>query len=99
MPKEVYETLDGTTTGIADGAGAWAAIDTAKDPYFTFAIDGTFDGGTVTLEIESNGGTLLDTSYVFIAPGMYNVELRGDQVRADVRGTGGSPALTAWLMK
>lgn len=65
---------------------------------WTFFVDGTFSGTTVTFEISPDGGTtwFTPTNGTFTAKAAANFEFRATHVRASTSGGTGS-GLNAWL--
>ncbi len=65
----------------------------------TFMVEGTFGGGTVTLQVEGPNGTAIDVGddVTFTAAGVGNFDLAPCRIKAAV--SGGSPSglyATAW---
>jgi len=74
-------------------------FDRSKDQFFTCFVSGTFDGGTVTLEISPNGGTTwFQTGVSLTAAGAQNVEFRANAVRGVVSGGGASVSINMLLI-
>lgn len=77
---------------LLSNAAATGAAKSRAAVIYTFAVDGTFNGATVALEMKSPDGSswLAISGASFTAEGAVNVELPSNSYRASV--TGGPPS-------